>query len=85
MFNKLKREREPAVVWNFVGSLPSSYRHFVFSDLSSIVTACVGACETYRVAMGMAIKAFLLLLVLFFSSTNPSFSLYEDQVGLMDW
>ncbi|KAL0410006.1 UNVERIFIED_CONTAM: ER membrane protein complex subunit [Sesamum latifolium] len=34
--------------------------------------------------MNMAIRAFLLLL-LFFASSNPANSLYEDQVGLMDW
>ncbi|XP_057467683.1 LOW QUALITY PROTEIN: uncharacterized protein LOC130757055 [Actinidia eriantha] len=34
--------------------------------------------------MAMAIRFFLLLL-LFFSSSYPTFSLYEDQVGLMDW
>lgn len=34
--------------------------------------------------MAMAIKIFLLFL-LFLSSTNPTFSLYEDQAGLMDW
>ncbi|KAK9273669.1 hypothetical protein L1049_018479 [Liquidambar formosana] len=34
--------------------------------------------------MAMAIRVFMLLL-LFLSSSNPSFSLYEDQVGLMDW
>ncbi|KAL0338539.1 UNVERIFIED_CONTAM: ER membrane protein complex subunit [Sesamum angustifolium] len=34
--------------------------------------------------MNMAIRAFLLLL-LFFASSNPAYSLYEDQVGLMDW
>ncbi|CAN7037612.1 unnamed protein product [Brassica rapa subsp. trilocularis] len=34
--------------------------------------------------MAMAIKASLLLLV-FLSSAIVSFSLYEDQVGLMDW
>ncbi|KAI3473960.1 hypothetical protein Pfo_028534 [Paulownia fortunei] len=34
--------------------------------------------------MKMAIRVFLLL-VLFFSSSYPTFSLYEDQVGLMDW
>lgn len=34
--------------------------------------------------MAMAIRVFMLLL-LFLSSLNLSFSLYEDQVGLMDW
>ncbi|KAL6980107.1 hypothetical protein U1Q18_021757 [Sarracenia purpurea var. burkii] len=34
--------------------------------------------------MAMAITSFLLLL-LFLSCSHPSFSLYEDQVGLMDW
>ncbi|KAJ8450475.1 hypothetical protein Cgig2_002160 [Carnegiea gigantea] len=34
--------------------------------------------------MAMAIRVSLLLL-LFLSSSIPSFSLYEDQVGLMDW
>ncbi|KAL0309632.1 UNVERIFIED_CONTAM: ER membrane protein complex subunit [Sesamum radiatum] len=34
--------------------------------------------------MNMAIRAFLLLL-LFFASSNPAYSLYDDQVGLMDW
>ncbi|PSS01195.1 ER membrane protein complex subunit 1 like [Actinidia chinensis var. chinensis] len=34
--------------------------------------------------MAMAIRVFLLLL-LFFSSSYPTFSLYEDQIGLMDW
>uniref|UniRef100_A0A5B7APM3 ER membrane protein complex subunit 1 n=1 Tax=Davidia involucrata TaxID=16924 RepID=A0A5B7APM3_DAVIN len=34
--------------------------------------------------MAMAIRVFLLLL-LFLSSSNLTFSLYEDQVGLMDW
>ncbi|XP_017983166.1 PREDICTED: ER membrane protein complex subunit 1 isoform X2 [Theobroma cacao] len=33
----------------------------------------------------MAIRSFLFLLLLFFSSLNPILSLYEDQVGLMDW
>ncbi|GAV88692.1 DUF1620 domain-containing protein/PQQ_2 domain-containing protein [Cephalotus follicularis] len=33
--------------------------------------------------MGVAIRVFVLLL--FFSSTIPTFSLFEDQVGLMDW
>ena len=36
------------------------------------------------VAMAMAIRVSLLLL-LFLSSSIASFSLYEDQVGLMDW
>ncbi|PIN21465.1 hypothetical protein CDL12_05810 [Handroanthus impetiginosus] len=34
--------------------------------------------------MKMAIRVFLLLFM-FFSSSYPTFSLYEDQVGLMDW
>ncbi|KAL8526206.1 hypothetical protein ACS0TY_015431 [Phlomoides rotata] len=34
--------------------------------------------------MKMAIRVFLLLLI-FFSSSCPTFALYEDQVGLMDW
>ncbi|KAL2250699.1 UNVERIFIED_CONTAM: ER membrane protein complex subunit 1 [Sesamum indicum] len=34
--------------------------------------------------MNMAIRAFLLLLM-FFASSDPAYSLYEDQVGLMDW
>ncbi|CAJ1973877.1 unnamed protein product [Sphenostylis stenocarpa] len=34
--------------------------------------------------MAMAIRVFLILL-LFLSSTNLGYSLYEDQVGLMDW
>ncbi|KAA8525277.1 hypothetical protein F0562_007132 [Nyssa sinensis] len=34
--------------------------------------------------MAMAIRVFLLLL-LFLSSSNLTFSLFEDQVGLMDW
>ncbi|XP_021275954.1 ER membrane protein complex subunit 1 [Herrania umbratica] len=33
----------------------------------------------------MAIRSFLFLPLLFFSSLNPILSLYEDQVGLMDW
>ncbi|KAK6236832.1 Pyrrolo-quinoline quinone repeat - like 4 [Theobroma cacao] len=36
-------------------------------------------------AIAMAIRSFLFLLLLFFSSLNPILSLYEDQVGLMDW
>ncbi|CAK9136391.1 unnamed protein product [Ilex paraguariensis] len=34
--------------------------------------------------MAMAIRVFLLL-ILFMSSSIPGFSLFEDQVGLMDW
>ncbi|CAL5431656.1 unnamed protein product [Camellia sinensis] len=33
----------------------------------------------------MAIRVFLPLLLLFLSSSHLAFSLYEDQVGLMDW
>ncbi|CAH9145300.1 unnamed protein product [Cuscuta epithymum] len=33
----------------------------------------------------MAARPFLLLFLVFFSSAYTSFSLYEDQVGLMDW
>lgn len=34
----------------------------------------------------MAIRSFLILFILFFfSSLNPILSLYEDQVGLVDW
>ncbi|KAL7164439.1 hypothetical protein ACSBR2_040368 [Camellia fascicularis] len=33
----------------------------------------------------MAIRVFLPLLLLFLSSSHLTFSLYEDQVGLMDW
>lgn len=36
------------------------------------------------IAMAMAIRVFLILL-LSLSSTHLSYSLYEDQVGLMDW
>ncbi|RZC50279.1 hypothetical protein C5167_018705 [Papaver somniferum] len=36
-----------------------------------------------KVTMAMAIRVFLLLLVSFYSI--PSFAIYEDQVGLMDW
>lgn len=36
------------------------------------------------VALSMAIPGFLLLL-LFLSCSPPALSLYEDQVGLMDW
>lgn len=35
--------------------------------------------------MAMATRVFLLLLLVLISSPSPSFSLYEDQVGLMDW
>ncbi|KAJ9692857.1 hypothetical protein PVL29_011785 [Vitis rotundifolia] len=33
----------------------------------------------------MATRVFLLLLLVLISSPSPTFSLYEDQVGLMDW
>lgn len=33
----------------------------------------------------MAIRALLLCIIIFFSSSYPTFALYEDQVGLMDW
>ncbi|GAB4837246.1 hypothetical protein Ancab_002149 [Ancistrocladus abbreviatus] len=33
----------------------------------------------------MAIRVFLLLILLLYTSSLPAFSLYEDQVGLMDW
>ncbi|KAJ9702333.1 hypothetical protein PVL29_004189 [Vitis rotundifolia] len=35
--------------------------------------------------MARATRVFLLLLLVLLSSPSPSFSLYEDQVGLMDW
>ena len=35
--------------------------------------------------MAMATRVFLLLLLFLISSLSPCFSLYEDQVGLMDW
>lgn len=68
----------------------ASYKTFhrsLRSITSFVVTATQREREGERVAMGttsMASRVFLLLLI-FLSSTNLSLSLYEDQVGLMDW
>lgn len=68
----------------------TSYKNFhrsLRSITSFVVTATQREREGERVTMGttsMASRVFLLLLI-FLSSTNLSLSLYEDQVGLMDW
>ncbi|GAB2277909.1 hypothetical protein Dimus_039260 [Dionaea muscipula] len=61
-----------------------------FAEVGTRISLCKFSIDCFVVVsfslcpMTMAIRVFVVLLLAFFSSTLPTFSLYEDQVGLMD-